>query len=337
MTTTVKDFSTLFIAKNSIVEITIKDLTDWQRAKNGSRLLLPPIQRSVVWSNEQVVNYWDSLLRGYPAGTMMVHRAQTGGINANSKGRDAGGTTCDARESDFHLFDGQQRMVAILLGFGEGQINRSRKLWVDFGMEPKKSSGLKFQLRMTSTGQPFGYRPDAPNQKIELKKRQDKWNEWLKRGGKMTPKDAFEDATVSDIIDANCAVPFNVVYDRLRKEGRHQAIANLAKQPGALKELVGEFVGALEKALETNVILQQIDSQIVTNQEEYIRFFGRLGQGGTRLSDDEMTYSIIKHQYPEIHDRMEEIMQGPAGRLAGAAASPARSIWFWRPYVLQRR
>jgi hypothetical protein len=56
--------------------------------------------------------------------------------------------------------------------------------------------------------------------------------------------------------------------------------------------------------------------EIVADPEEYVRFFERLGQGGTRLSDDELTYSMIKHSYPKIHDRMSEIMRGEAGRLA---------------------
>src|SRR5580704_3902705 len=113
-----KNFSTLFTVLGRVTEtLTIKDFIAWQQAEKG-RLLLPPIQRSVVWSNEQVINYWDSLLRGYPAGTMMVHRVQTGEGDASSKGRDAEGTTCEAKEGDFHLFDGQQRMVAILLGLG---------------------------------------------------------------------------------------------------------------------------------------------------------------------------------------------------------------------------
>lgn len=284
---------------------------------SSNRLLLPPIQRSVVWSNEQVLNYWDSLLRGYPPGTMVVHRVQTGGIDASSKGRDAEGTTCEAKEGDFHLFDGQQRMAAILLGLGKGQMQHSRKLWVDFGKEPKKSSGLKFQLRMTSSGQPFGYRPEAPNQKIELSKRQDKWKEWLSGDHRPTPQQAFKVVQGSDIIDAGCAVPFSEIHDLIRRLGQQGTIDDLAHRPGAKRDLVEQFVSALDKALQANVIFQQVDSEIVANQEEYIRFFGRLGQGGTRLSDDELTYSIIKHQYPEIHDRMQEIMQDQAGRLAG--------------------
>lgn len=99
----------------------IKDLAAWRQAQaeESSRLLLPPIQRSVVWSNEQVINYWDSLLRGYPAGMMMVHRVKKGNSEVSNKGRDADGTTCEANKDDFLLFDGQQRMATILLGLGK--------------------------------------------------------------------------------------------------------------------------------------------------------------------------------------------------------------------------
>jgi Protein of unknown function DUF262 len=300
--------------------LTITCLADWRQAKEGSRLFLPPIQRSVVWSNEQIINYWDSLLRGYSAGMMLVHRVKNGENAASRKGRDADGATLEANEEDFQLFDGQQRITAILLGIGRGQLKDSRKLWIDLGAEATKSSGLMFQLRITSTGQPFGYKPDAPNQKLELNKRWKKWEEWRNdHNGQATlgPEQAFASANGSDLIDATCAIPFTEVCDCLSKGvDREEIIKELLGREGASEKCVREFIGALERALNTRVVLQQVDPKIVADQEDYIRFFTRLGQGGTRLSDDELTYSIIKHNYPEIHDRMKDIMS-QAGRLAG--------------------
>ena len=91
---------------------------------------------------------------------------------------------------------------------------------------------------------------------------------------------------------------------------------------------------ALESVLNSKVILQRVSPAIVSNQDEYIRFFGRIGQGGTRLSENELTYSIIKNQFPEIHDRMIAIM-AEAGQLASevdlvlAALRVAKTLAPW--------
>ncbi len=73
----------------------------------------------------------------------------------------------------------------------------------------------------------------------------------------------------------------------------------------------------MTQALQSKVFLQEISDKIFAYQDEFIRFFTRLGQGGTRLTDDELTYSIIKHQHPKIRERMDAITKGDAGRLAG--------------------
>jgi hypothetical protein len=329
------DFTGLF-SDGQTQSLTILDLISWRQGKYGSRLLLPPIQRSLVWSNEQIINYWDSLLRGYPAGMMIVHRVKIEGNDANSQGRDADGNTQQANKEDFQLFDGQQRMAAILLGFAEGQLKDSHKIWIDFGVEPSKNSGLKFQLRVSSTGQPFGYKAEAPNQKFELGKRQAKWKEWReKHEDKKTPQQAFSETLGSDLIGATCAIPLGVVCNLLRNKTFAETITTLAQTKDAVATIVNEFVDSLQKALAINVVLQKVGAEIAGNQEEYIRFFGRLGQGGTSLSNDELTYSIIKHHYPKIHDRMRAIIEGTPGRLAGevdlalAALRVAKAVSTW--------
>ena len=69
---------------------------------------------------------------------------------------------------------------------------------------------------MTS-GQPFGYRADAPNQKPELKERLEKWKEWREKFGNATPRDAFKKVDGSWLIDAACAVPLAEVFELGRR------------------------------------------------------------------------------------------------------------------------
>ncbi len=307
--------------QNGHVEtIQINNVMAWTRGAETSRLFLPPIQRSVVWNNKQIVNYWDSLLRGYPPGLMMVHRSRKARGGDTAKGRTADGQTCEAHAEDFHLFDGQQRMTAILLGYQAGQLHTRVKLWVDLGMEPSADSGLLYQLRASSTGQPFGYQALSPNEKASLSKRREKIAEWIKANNLsyFESLKTFDAVEGKDLIDAVCAVPLHKVISLISDEGLEQTSDELMRQcVGVLRERIESFVHSLADALKKSIIFQLIDQKVVEDEKEYIRFFGRLGQGGTSLTNDELTYSIIKHQYPEVHDRMKEVTDGPAGRMAG--------------------
>ena len=113
------------------------------------RLRLPPIQHSFVWRNGQIVNYWDSLVRGYPAGMMLVTRVKPDGASHYGRGLD--GKTEELTDTDFQTFDGQQRLTAILLGLGEGSLGRSLQLWVDIG-KPNGSGDRLYELRINSSG-----------------------------------------------------------------------------------------------------------------------------------------------------------------------------------------
>jgi hypothetical protein len=107
------------------------------------------------------------------------------------------------------------------------------------------------------------------------------------------------------------------VWAEFVADGKPGVIAALMPLPGADENQIVKFVDAFEKTLSTPVILQMVGEEVVSNEDSYIRFFSRLGQGGTRLSDDELTYSMIKARYPEIRQKMHDIMQDKeAGKLA---------------------
>jgi len=296
-----------------IVEtIAADEVVAWTKQTGASRLFLPPIQRSVVWKNAQIINYWDSLLRGYPAGMMMVHRSRR-------IARTLEGTTSDTGTDDFDLFDGQQRLTAILLGHAAGQLNARIKLWVDLGVEPAADSGLLFQLRVNSTGQPFGYQATSPNEKPSLGQRSAKMEAWkqAKNLSVFVAEETFHTVTGKDLIGAQCAFPLSRAICVLLAGGESNAREEIAREcPEAASDKIKSFIKALGSALKRPIIFQLVDQTIIENEEEYVRYFGRLGQGGTPLSNDELAYSIIKHQYPEVHDRMKEIMEGSAGRMA---------------------
>ena len=156
----------------TLVSVTLAEMVEAFLSETpGKRLLLPTIQRGLVWRNEQIINYWDSLLRGWFPGVMLVHeRAESDATSYSSQG-----LLQHTHGDDLLLFDGQQRMAAILLGFGEGPLARTHRLWVDFDT----SNSAPFRLRISTVGQPFGYDPGDPNRKLALDVRNRRWQGWF--------------------------------------------------------------------------------------------------------------------------------------------------------------
>ena len=73
-------------------------------------LVLPPFQRPYVWSDAQVIRLFDSLLRGFPVGSLLLwqralpsQHVSFGGIEVTTKGG----------YDTFVVIDGQQRIAAM--------------------------------------------------------------------------------------------------------------------------------------------------------------------------------------------------------------------------------
>ena len=286
--------------------VSLKDLVGWFESDGANRLRLPPIQRSLVWRNEQIVNYWDSLLRGYPAGLMLVIQVADGpakhGVGIDNH-------TCPLEAGGYQLFDGQQRLAALLLGLGKGALAESRKLWVANGTT-RGLSDLLFDLRVNSEGQPFGYKPDAPNEKLPADVRRKAHEAWPID---CPPDQIFKAMAKSDRVTLGAAtevVPFASIAQTVMMDLHAEVRADLHRFGFSQ---VDELLARLEKALKAKGIIIKLVESAILEGDNYARFFRRVGQGGTRLSDEELTYSLIKNRFPYIRDRMREIVE-VAGR-----------------------
>lgn len=279
---------------------------------------MPAIQRSTVWKNSQVINYWDSLLRGYPAGLMMVHRRrrdETKGVNA------ASGAGLRISDRDYFLFDGQQRLTSILLGHGKGQLQRRLRLWVDLGKEPAPGSDLQFALRISSTGQPVGYQEAYPDWKLSLEIRRKVIEKWVENEGRANEGSSrvsfWHDGRY--LAESVKPLPLEECVATVAATGEQGLIGLFLKRypDGAgCSDRVWEFAKALAGVLEERMVFQLLGEKVIRDEHDYVRFFTRVGQGGTALTDDELTYSLIKRQYPEVRDRMQKVITS-VGRVAG--------------------
>ena len=98
---------------------------DLYDSTHASKLRIPNIQRGLVWKPIQVELLWDSILRGFPIGSMLVLHHE------------------DSFVPD-EILDGQQRANAIINGFDiEGlcesaQIKTKSILWYDLSYSPSE-------------------------------------------------------------------------------------------------------------------------------------------------------------------------------------------------------
>ncbi len=196
-------------ADQHIFALTLWDIASWQitdktlseqkasfrpenlKGQTGIHAGLPTLQRGAVWRARQIELFWDSLLRSFPVGSLLLAKKITGQDTRPSP------VTGSAPEASYHILDGQQRSNAIAWGFylpeqpeknGKGKYtfpptedtagkNKAAKsmLWLDLmPFDPKSPprTSRKYLFRLTTTAHPWGYSVDdnasrLPYQDIE--------------------------------------------------------------------------------------------------------------------------------------------------------------------------
>ena len=308
-----------------VASITINELIKWADGNSpagkglSGKLVLPPIQRSSgLWGQRQIAEYWDSLLRGFPLGVMLIHKI--------SKPIDCrnllDGQQFKANEGDWALFDGQQRLSAILLGFGKGSLfyRHKLKLWVDPTQNPDKENFL-FPIALSSAGQPFGYDKDFGKLSLEdRRKARKKFDE--KHKNLHTPAKIFELVEGEDL--------------SIGKEKSFQSLSIIAESirsgdnttHGDLHEHIKNI---LNGKIDMEVPLQDVSSIMPINGKDssgerklrdYHLYFRRIGQNGTGLTDNEYIYSVIKEKFPEIQDSFDKILSPTTDGGCGYISDP---------------
>lgn len=153
---------------------------------------LPSLQRGAVWKPNQIELLWDSILRGFPIGALVLCRILESqhtrrGIHArystSTKFASNNAPQQWNGETPFthHILDGQQRANAIALGYLDpyrvdcekgGNTDFETLLWLDLapgaGRLPKSSTRAHL-LRVTTVAHPWGFRigEDKEPQRLE--------------------------------------------------------------------------------------------------------------------------------------------------------------------------
>jgi hypothetical protein len=312
---------------------------------NGT-LSLPNVQRDFVWKPHQVENLWDSLLRGYPVGSIVQTKNKDMSENQkNEKG-------C------YELLDGQQRITAICIGMQGNKNHQAEKadgykylkavathyrLFIDMA-KPESSDNRKYVFRLITRSHPWGYQRRDNTKTLESHQK-NKMLEKVKE--KVNKNDFWKENQLANFwpYDARCPVPI----DAFMTDNKEELSKWYRKGTKEVEKLNSEIVKKnnekpshvpliqlyriediselLKDLMEKKIIpVLQFDlpekeksttedkknetenkAEDEIEKDEIENMFVRLNSAGTPLSGEDLNYSILKaHIDKETIEKIEE-------------------------------
>lgn len=312
--------------KNTIKAYSLKDISAWQTEMNieSNEIQLPSLQRGFVWKHHQIEALWDSILRGYPIGSVLM--------------------SLDKKNNKRFLLDGQQRCTSIALGFFNPFTTVNRKflslnsylpsVWID--INPSVNSyGQKFLIRVLTKSHPWGYRIEregnGSGKPLTMFDRKNAF-EYFKSKEKIerytdlhpeniNPWDSYYPIPLSFLFDTNNADEAEFI-SRLREKMNKLEIKTKYSngklvdyseiEDAAIRTI---FVGVNnaynlmipEISVDASVLKDMDEENISEENVDDPTLFIRLNSAGTRIGGEELMYSIYKAAFPSAKDLVENI------------------------------
>jgi hypothetical protein len=317
-----------FADGGQIAVVLLTEWLDWVTQKNQDVFIaLPMIQRGSVWKAKAIADLWDSLLRGMPVGSLTVSRFETETQAAIRVLGETRAQTKTVKKGSLSLLDGQQRTLAMCIGWKEAM---DRRVWVDFGQPGV--AGQPFRLRVTTKYQPFGFNQNDQSKKLERWERRKAREEFDTKSDNRTQfkgKPDFE-------LPLDETEPYGAVYPlELRKliedwqssaqdidtwvqnVFQRRSLADAAPKD-EIEKRIRSFAEALRQLFQTEIALVRVKRELVEHdaadeddntQPSLVVLFERIANGGTRLSNSDYIFALIKHRFPDAHNLVQELYE----------------------------
>jgi hypothetical protein len=141
--------------------VTLRGLGSRYLTHGSDEIKVIGFQRNAVWKEEKVEALWDSILSGFPIGSILLARQKDFSklgtrdpqINRANHSED---TIIDEKENGYVVVDGQQRLNGIAQGFMNFDPSKSRsRLWIDLA-KPTNPDQRQFEFFLCTSINPFG-------------------------------------------------------------------------------------------------------------------------------------------------------------------------------------
>lgn len=300
---------------------------------------LPALQRGAVWKQGQVELLWDSIMRRFPIGALVLTPKLQGqkerlGVHSDQR-------WVQNLQMTHHLLDGQQRANAIALGFydpfhmkaGSEEDKERAILWLDIAARSVDNQ-RRYLFRLTTLAHPWGFRDDKDAGRIEASAmrtalRQYGWrdeNGIPIKAGRPSPREAWpyratvpvpfawllQAAATSDNPQQFC----RKLVDRCQLAALpwcSQAASKL-QEPENLRQLFSALQHSLARRLVAFDVPDEVLSLSPHGSSETVQsiacvehLFERLNAGGTVPNQEEMAYSMIKAYWPEVEEPIRQL------------------------------
>jgi hypothetical protein len=343
----------------------LSDIASWPPFRSPNLTLpnvvagVPSLQRGLVWKPGQVEMLWDSLMRGFPIGALVICKKLPRTAQRTKHVKDDE----DEAKITHHLLDGQQRAQAIGLGFEDpfksDSNGTSQILWLDLAPGDLGET-REFLFRITTMAHPWGYATNDTASPVGIALIRSSLDECKAGSGddllplRPKPKKCRP-------IAARAPVPFAWIMNSAARDASELWAEIHARCMGLMGQVPEEtwarqamnfltigtnrdsrdaIWNGLQLVREARIICLEVPEKVLaaeTHRENSSRdedhlsdnvtnvehLFHRLNRGGTRLDGDDLAYSMIKAHWRNLEPNIRELAKErklPEARLVTLAA-----------------
>ena len=267
--------------------------------------ILPSIQRRFVWDTDRIEILFDSIMQGYPIGTLMVWKATSketikkiGFYNFLQDYQERWAETCtDYKPSSgivYSVIDGQQRLNSLYIGLkGSYAEKLPRKKWrsaYDASIQPKKYLYLNLCVHHSDNEENRRFYDLKFMSNAEYKDLDDKCN-WYKVANILDDFPYFDESRLDDdefldLIDST------IDKMGIDSSNRREATKTLKK---------------LYKVIFTSQVVNYYLEED-NDLDRVVDIFVRTNSGGVPLAFSDLVMSVIVSEWPEGRTKIDELV-----------------------------
>ena len=290
--------------------VKLRDAGEWYEKKG---VIIPDIQRDLLWTPKQIALLWDSIFKGMPIGTFMKQG-------------------CDKA-----LIDGQQRLNAIATGFNSyNSQNPEALIWLDYN--GSECITVK-DIMVTTIAQPWGYYKDENMSFLSASERREAFSAFIQLSSNLENVDNFYNLDKGidlyhswPVKATGLLIPFSCLLVEAKDQNEYVRIATECYRTSFsvvfeyFSDKIIDFNNKLETSLKSlfeqikaidsyKIGITVVDLESVNDIE---LLFNRLNTAGTQISEDDLAYAVIKAYFHNIksHDQDARINYVEPSKLA---------------------